>query len=127
MGEMTDCERLVFVVDDDRAIRESLADLLGDEGYTVVTAQDGQDALNKLRAAQGRPCVILLDLMMPIMTGWQFFTEQQQDPALSQIPVVVISADGNVQVKAKPFGGEFLSKPVRLERVLDVIERHCGG
>jgi CheY-like chemotaxis protein len=123
---MSQCERLVYVVDDDRAIRESLADLLGDEGYTVVTAQDGQDALDKLRNNHGRPCVILLDLMMPVMTGWQFFTEQQRDPALKEIPVVVISADGNVQLKAKPFGGEFLPKPVRLESVLDVIERHCG-
>jgi CheY-like chemotaxis protein len=122
-----ECPRVVFVVDDDTAIRDSLADLLGEEGYTVVKAANGREALDKLRADdKGRPCVILLDLMMPVMTGAEFYAEQQLDPALSSIPVVVVSADGNVRVKAKPFGGEYLAKPVRLETVLDAIERHCA-
>jgi CheY-like chemotaxis protein len=119
------CERVVLVVDDDAAIRESLADLLGDEGYNVVTAMNGVDALQKLRA-RVRPCVILLDLMMPVMNGQQFYIEQQQDPELASIPVVVISADGNVRQKAVPFGGEYLAKPVRIETVLTVVERHCA-
>ena len=120
------CERLIFVVDDDASIREALADLLGDEGYRVVTATDGQDALDKLRANAGTPCVILLDLMMPGMNGAQFYAVKQRDPQLASIPVVVISADGNVRVKSQPFGGEFLTKPVRIETVLNVVERHCA-
>jgi CheY-like chemotaxis protein len=124
---MMSCPRKVFVVDDDVTIRDSLADLLEEEGYVVVKAANGRDALDKLRAdTSGRPCVILLDLMMPIMTGAEFYAEQQLDPELSSIPVVVISADGNVSVKAKPFGGEYLSKPVRLETVLGAVERHCA-
>ncbi|MCU1280778.1 MAG: Response regulator receiver protein [bacterium] len=120
------CDRLVFVVDDDTAIRESLADLLIEEGYKVVTAQNGQDALDKLRlAAPGMPCVILLDLMMPVMTGSQFYAEQQKDPALASIPVVVISADGNVGARSRAFGGDYLTKPVRIETVLGAVERHC--
>jgi CheY-like chemotaxis protein len=122
------CERVVLVVDDDPGIREALADLLGEEGYHVVTAMNGVEALDKLREpSQARPCVILLDLMMPHMNGHQFFAEQQQDRALASIPIVVISADGAVRQKAAQFGGEFLAKPVRIERVLEVVERHCGA
>jgi CheY-like chemotaxis protein len=121
------CERVVLVVDDDPGIREALADLLGEEGYRVVTAMNGVEALDKLREpSQARPCVILLDLMMPHMNGHQFFAEQQQDVELASIPIVVISADGAIRQKAAQFGGEFLAKPVRIERVLEVVERHCG-
>jgi CheY-like chemotaxis protein len=121
------CERVVLVVDDDPGIREALADLLGEEGYRVVTAMNGVEALDKLREpSQARPCVILLDLMMPFMNGHQFFAEQQQDRTLASIPIVVISADSAIRQKAVQFGGEFLPKPVRIERVLEVVERHCG-
>jgi CheY-like chemotaxis protein len=121
------CGRVVLVVDDDDDIRETLADLLGDEGYRVITATNGADAFDKLRAPQQlRPCVILLDLMMPVMSGLQFYSLQQQDPALASIPIVVLSADGNVQQKALPFGGEYLPKPVRIETVLGAVERHCA-
>ncbi len=120
------CERVVLVVDDDASIRESLVDLLGDEGYRVDTAGNGVEALEKLRQPSGlRPCVILLDLMMPIMNGQQFYTEQQRDPALSSIPIVVISADDKGRAKTGRFGSEYLSKPVRLETVLGALERYC--
>jgi CheY-like chemotaxis protein len=120
------CNHVVLVVDDDASIRETLVDLLADEGYRVVTAMNGVEALDKLsEPSQARPCVILLDLTMPLMNGHQFFVEQQQDRALASIPVVVISADGAVRNKAALFGGEYLSKPVRIERVLEAIGRHC--
>jgi CheY-like chemotaxis protein len=122
-----DCDRRVLVVDDDPSIREALSDLLGDEGYRVTTAPNGAEALNLLRApGELRPCVILLDLMMPVMNGQQFYAEQQRDPALAAIPIVVISADGNVALKAAAFGGEFLAKPVRLDTVLGVLGRLCN-
>jgi CheY-like chemotaxis protein len=122
------CNHVVLVVDDDPGIRETLVDLLGDEGYQVVTAMNGVDALDKLNApTQARPCVILLDLTMPLMNGHQFFVEQQQNRALASIPVVVISADGALRKKAALFGGEYLSKPVRIERVLEAIARHCAA
>jgi CheY-like chemotaxis protein len=119
------CGRTILVVDDDSAIRETLAELLQDEGYVVVTAVNGRDALDKLRShSPGRPCVILLDLMMPVMTGAEFHAEQQKDPVLSSIPVVVISADRDL--KSKSFGSDYLSKPVRIDTVLGAIERHCA-
>jgi CheY-like chemotaxis protein len=120
------CQRIIFVVDDDAGIRDALADVLKDEGYDVVTAVDGQDALMKLRAFRVVPCVILLDLMMPVMSGPQFYAEQQRDPTLASIPVVVISADANVKQKAAPLGGEYLPKPVRIEQVLSAVDRHCA-
>lgn len=122
----SDCQRVVLVVDDDESIRESLADLLGDEGYRVQTATNGAEALSLLRPpAQLRPCVILLDLMMPIMNGQEFYAEQQSDPSLATIPIVVISADKNLALKVSGINGEFLPKPVRLETVLGVLGRHC--
>jgi CheY-like chemotaxis protein len=121
-----DCQRTVLVVDDDASIRESLAELLGDEGCRVQTATNGAEALSLLRPpAQLRPCVILLDLMMPVMNGQEFYAEQQRDPALATIPIVVISADKNLALKATGIGSEFLPKPVRLETVLGVLGRHC--
>ena len=121
-----DCPRAVLVVDDDASIRESLADLLGDEGYQVTTATNGAEALTLLRPpAKLRPCVILLDLMMPVMSGHEFYAEQQRDATLASIPIVVISADRNAALKASGFGGEYLCKPVRLETVLGVLGRHC--
>ena len=120
------CDRVVLVVDDDPDIRDSLADVLKDEGYQVVTAVDGREALVKLRGAGPVPCLILLDLMMPVMSGPQFYAEKQRDPALAQIPVVIVSADGNVRQKAASLGSEYIAKPVRIEQVLDVLDRHCA-
>jgi CheY-like chemotaxis protein len=126
MTVAADCPRAVLVVDDDASIRESLADLLGDEGYQVTTATNGAEALTLLRPpAELRPCVILLDLMMPIMSGHEFYAEQQRDPALAAIPIVVISADRNAALKAPALEVEYLSKPVRLETVLGALGRHC--
>jgi CheY-like chemotaxis protein len=92
-GEATDCQRRILVVDDDASIREALAESLGDEGYRVVTATNGVEALTLLRPpGELRPCVILLDLMMPVMSGQEFYAEQQRDPALARIPIVGASS-----------------------------------
>jgi CheY-like chemotaxis protein len=122
-----DCRGRILVVDDDASIREALTEILADEGYAVTTATNGAEALTLLRPpADFRPCVILLDLMMPVMSGQEFYAEQQRDPALARIPIVVISADGNLALKAAAFGGLFLSKPVRLETVLGVLDQLCN-
>jgi len=97
--------------------------ILTAEGFVVVVAANGQEALGQLRAAP-HPDLILLDLMMPIMDGWQFRREQAQDPSLSAIPVVVLSADGNVQQKAVSLHvAGYLQKPVDVESLLDIIQR----
>ncbi len=81
----------ILVVEDDLSTREALSMLLSAEGYGVSTAADGVAALEQLRDGQ-RPGLILLDLMMPLMDGWQFRHEQLRDPSLANIPVIVCSA-----------------------------------
>jgi CheY-like chemotaxis protein len=113
----------VLVVDDDAAIRESLCDILTDEGHPAVGVANGQQALEYLRN-EGRPCVILLDLMMPVMDGASFRSHQLRDPDLNGIPVAVITAAGPRAAKGVP-AEAFLAKPLRVESVLDVVERFC--
>jgi len=111
----------VLVVDDDADIRETVSLILEDEGYEVQSAPDGAIALAMLREGP-RPDVILLDLMMPVMNGWQFREEQERDPELVGIPIVVLSADASLKDKAGYFGGAYLSKPVNIESLLEAIE-----
>lgn len=115
--------RTIMVVDDDPDIRETLCLLLEAEGHVVVCSANGEEALEQLR--QGvRPCLILLDLMMPVMDGFQFRTEQQSDAALAPIPVVAITAAGPA-VARRIDAAEVLLKPFGLDDVRDAIDRHC--
>jgi CheY-like chemotaxis protein len=122
-----DCSKLVMVVEDDRDVRDTLLEVLEDAEYTPVAATNGQDALHQLRACDPKPCLILLDIMMPVMDGLQFRAVQRQDPTLQEIPVVVLSAHASAQHMAKELAvAEFLKKPVRLETLLAAVERYCG-
>jgi CheY-like chemotaxis protein len=113
------------VVDDDADIRESITDVLEMRGYRVRTAVNGQQALDILRAGE-RPCVILLDLMMPVLNGWEFRAEQTRDEQLATVPVVIISGDGSTSQKAATMGiSQYLRKPLELSVMLEVVKRHC--
>lgn len=116
----------VLVVDDDPDICEIFKDLLESYGYLVTTAENGADALDKLRAGED-PGLILLDLMMPVMDGIQFRDEQVRDPSLAAIPVVIVSAGGDVAAKAAAAGVEGLSKPVDIDVLLATVGRFCGA
>jgi DNA-binding response OmpR family regulator len=115
-------KKRVLVIDDDPDIRETIRLVLADEGYTVDDAGDGADALALLRKNGVIPDVILLDLMMPRMNGWQFREEQQRDARLAGIPIIVLSADSNLPEKAPTFGGRYLAKPVDIDSLLAAIE-----
>lgn len=119
----------VMVVDDEKDPRESVCEWLAAKGYAVVPARDGADALRQLRESDGhKPDVILLDLMMPVMNGWQFRREQQQDPNLSAIPVLVLSAGNHVAEAAASIGAVgYLRKPVSLDDLFSAVERVCEG
>jgi CheY-like chemotaxis protein len=112
----------VLVVDDDPDICEVMQLILEPRGYRVVTAQSGIEALRILRAGE-EPCLVLLDLMMPGMDGLQFRAEQVRDPTLASIPVVMISAGGDVAAKAAAVGLEGLLKPIDLDALLATLER----
>src|SRR5215213_7431302 len=103
----------ILVVDDDHAIRDSLTELLEDEGYVVARAENGQEALEFLRS-NGAPCLILLDLMMPVMDGYEFMDRTQGDPQLADIPVVVITAASEQRSRSMR-ARQVLPKPVRAE------------
>lgn len=113
----------VFVVDDDEDIREVISEILSNHGYQVETAQNGSEALAQLRSGM-RPCVILLDLMMPGMNGFEFRAEQLLDPELAEIPVVVLTGAGQA-TRTATLGTEVLRKPMELEPLLSVVSRFC--
>ena len=118
--------RHVLIVDDDAGIRTALRDLLETEGYLVSEAANGLAALGRLRSGL-RPGVILLDLMMPVMDGWDLRTEQLRDPELSQIPIVVITAAGFSAESLKTQFGPvpFFPKPPEPDRLLAAVGRLC--
>jgi len=113
----------LLVIDDDHDILLSLQDVLEVEGYRVVTAVSGREALEYLR--QGlRPDLILLDLMMPDVSGWAFRARQRVDPALASIPVVVVSGQGLSAHDVAELGvAGYLPKPVDLDTLLSTVER----
>ena len=113
----------VCVVEDDVDLRRTLSEALEAQGYEVMVAANGAEALDALRQEATPPCLILLDLMMPVMNGYEFRAVQRADPALSGIPVVVISAHERSGVDAD----DFLAKPVPLRRLLSVIQRYCAS
>jgi CheY-like chemotaxis protein len=115
----------VLIVDDDPDIRESMSFVLEAAEYQVRTAANGDEALACLRK-HPLPSVILLDLMMPVMNGWQFRNEQAADPRLAEIPVIVLTGAGNAAEKAASLGvSHSIEKPVELEALFALIRRLC--
>jgi CheY-like chemotaxis protein len=107
---------LVLVVDDDPDILEAICDILEAEGYDVARARHGEEALARVEAR--RPDVILLDLMMPVMDGVAFSQALRLRPAVRDVPIVVISADGNPQRAAAVGATGYLAKPFDIEALL---------
>jgi CheY-like chemotaxis protein len=109
----------VLVVDDESDIREAVSEVLADEGYEVLSAGNGAEALAQAR--EHHPNIVLLDLMMPGMNGWEFRAAQKGDPSLSDIPVIVLSALG--RVSGLDADG-YLQKPFELDDLLRTVRRH---
>lgn len=110
----------VLVVEDDQDIRETLAEFLEDAGYAVRTAANGQEGLTALRR-DAAPCVMILDLMMPVMTGNELYEAMLADPQLATVPVIVSTSDPS----RAPSGVLVIKKPVDLGRLLDTVARFC--
>jgi CheY-like chemotaxis protein len=120
-----DHDKSILIVEDDDDVREALAAFLEGEGYPVVEARDGQEALRCLRSTT-EFCLILLDLFMPVMNGWSFRREQLNDAKLASIPVVVISADRSAPERAIDLGAvEAMVKPIHFDRLRATVGLHC--
>ena len=115
----------VMVVEDDAILRMSLAMLLMMEGYQVIEAKHGEEALLKLES-MGRPCIIILDLMMPVMDGVAFRAEQLKREEFADVPVIIVTGhDDAKKIAAAISAHALLQKPYKPEQVIDLVKRHC--
>lgn len=110
----------ILIVEDDETIRETLAEILRGEGYPVATAENGQVALERL--SEKTPCFVILDLMMPVLNGWQVVDEMQKQAALKEVPICVVSAS-TVQAPKEAF--RVLTKPVNVGVLLQIVQENC--
>ena len=118
----------ILVVDDQPAIREMFAALLEDEGYTVACAANGKDALDYLHQVAELPGLILLDLAMPVMTGYEFLHEQRRDASLTSIPVILMTARGHFEQDGIDVHAvDYIHKPTDLDTLLEAIRYHYSS
>ena len=116
----------ILIVEDDHDVAQSVAEVLEASGYGTGIAANGREALDYLEQ-NTRTDLILLDMMMPVMDGWQFREEQRKVPALDSIPVVIVTADGNARGKAEAIqAAGLVAKPVTIDGLLNEVERICG-
>ncbi len=116
-------EPCILIVEDDDGAREALSDCLELEGFSVASARNGKEALDYLHHAP-LPKVILLDLFMPVMTGWEFRDAQKKDAAIADIPVVVVTAF-SAGVTRQIDAAAVMHKPLDLDRLVTVIRDYC--
>jgi DNA-binding response OmpR family regulator len=114
----------VLIVEDDADLREMMAQLLTLEGFKAATVANGREALAYLHANKDQPDVILLDLMMPVMDGWEFRRKMQADPDVADVPVIVLSALDQARVSDVP-ADAFLKKPLDFDRLLKLVRSYC--
>lgn len=120
------CHKQILVIDDDKDIRDTLAELLELEGFGVMQAQNGLEGYALLDSHE-KPCMIVLDLMMPVMTGWEFLKEWKTDKwaRLADIPLVVTSGAAGLTGLDHQYNCVVLQKPVDIGRLLDLAQQHC--
>ena len=117
----------ILIVEDDKDVRDSVAALLDALGFETRAAGDGREALQLLRATVPRPCLVLLDLAMPVMNGEEFLRHQAADAALADIPVILVSANTDLVEKAASLNvAGALHKPVSLGALDATLARYCA-
>ncbi len=114
--------KTIVIVDDEPGAAETLRDVFEDEGYTVETAHDGRDGLSLLRALAQPPCLVILDLVMPVLDGVAMYAAMKADPALADIAVVITTSDPS----QAPSGVLIMKKPLNLGVLIDNVRKCCG-
>jgi len=118
----------ILIVDDDRALRQYLVDLLAAEGYATKTAENGRQAWALLRRKASQPCLILLDMEMPTIDGWELLKRLKLDATLARIQIVLISAHPDIRdIARRNFDGSiiFLPKPINPARLIELAQQFC--
>lgn len=116
---------MILVVDDEPSLVEAICSVLEDEGYSVTSARDGLAALRAMNDGL-RPCLAILDLMMPIMSGWELRAAMLADPTLADIPVAIVSAYARGEMETlRPQA--VLQKPFQLSELIQLADRYCGA
>jgi two-component system, chemotaxis family, chemotaxis protein CheY len=128
---MTEPAGNVLIVEDDPDVREMLATLLSTEGFYVVGAEDGLEALHLLRTVRHRapdtPCLVLLDLKMPRLSGNEFRRAQLGDPIVASVPVAVMSGAADLEARAQDLGAvATVPKPINVDTLMEVVRRYCA-
>ena len=118
VNERPSADRTVLIVEDEADIRDSLREVLEDEGYRVAVAANGKEGLEQL-ARLARPCAVVLDIIMPVMSGSELYRAMQADPELAGIPVLVSTSDPS----RAPSGVLIMKKPIDLDRFLDAVAK----
>jgi CheY-like chemotaxis protein len=117
--------KTILLVEDNDDVREVVAELLRGEGYDVVEAEHGQAALEQLQQMSEEPCLVLLDLMMPVMSGPELLRRLEETDRLKTLRIVVLSAGGNA--RDAPAAKKFIRKPVDPGVLLSVVREFCGS
>lgn len=119
--------KFILLVEDNQAIRDSLIWTLEYQGYSVLSAANGQEALDLLNT-NTLPGIILLDMMMPVMNGFEFLAIKHSTPRLNLIPTVILTAKINLEKNMQLSAHEiFISKPFDVEGLLKIIQKYCGA
>jgi len=119
---MNQASKEILIIEDDLEIRESLIEILGEEGYLVRGSSNGKEALDYLNLSKTLPALLLLDLMMPVMDGFQFRAEQMKNEKLAQIPTVVLSANSDLARKVRGIGiSQYIKKPFELDSLIKIV------
>jgi CheY-like chemotaxis protein len=111
----------ILLVEDDEDIRAAMAELLESEGFEVAVASNGQEGLEVL-AQMGAPCLVLLDLMMPVMNGEDFLRHVRRNPAMDSVPVIIVTASGRMPL---PGTQGILKKPFEISDLFATVAAHC--
>ena len=114
----------IMVIEDDDDIRELMKAMLEAEGYYSITASNGEEGLELLSQSETKPCMILLDMMMPIMDGWTFAEVAKKNVQYRNIPLLAVTAFSDQMSLRENFQG-VLKKPVRFDILLDIVRHYC--